>query len=681
MSGWTTPEPPELPLNSPRFERALFWANRACDILFVVDILLQFNLAYYDPVAVRMQTSRRLIAQRYLSTDATRDVISTIPFDLIAALADHGATDTGQPVLRALRALRLAKLLRLLRSNRIMVRLEDALHVQSGVLRLVRFAVAALLLAHWLACGLHLVAQFEGADCSWVSAVFAVQRGDPPCLGPPPSHDELPTVGSVYLAALMWSTQTATTVGYGDVPAQTNAERAYVVAAMLLGGAFFSYVTGSIVAITASLREREAATSAVMDRVNQFIEVAALPPDIARRARAYFRFQHLALTSLSSWRPLLDTMSPALRGDVAMALHAGWLSRLPLFARAPQSLLIELSFAFRPMSFPPGELLARAGADAMRGSLMIVTRGCVAVRTPYSGRGGVARLRFSGLLVGEEALWPSRRSATTVTSATLVDVQAIRVDALLSLIESFPAFKQHCRRVSVCHWLRERMAAVAAGVRVVHTMVENARVAGVQLSMGMLVAAALAATTASAADEDGGSSDGGDVDASGGRFSAGTEDEEARQRERVSEVKDDASGHAARAADALAFFIVSHAAPDHFAVAEAAVMQLQRVWRGHRTRAALRAAMRAAAASGRGAAAAFMARAERDAALRRTHTLAHADPQQLAIAELVTHDVLMALRPQLASIRLALATQRAAQGGVPVARRNTAPIGNGRGKT
>jgi hypothetical protein len=671
MSGWTNPEPPELPLNAPRFEQALFWANRACDILFLIDLLLQFNLAYYDPVAVRMQTSRRLIAQRYLRTNAALDVVSTIPFDLIAALvnANNAGPPTGRPVLRALRALRLAKLLRLMRSNRIMTRLEDALHVQSGVLRLVRFAVVALLLAHWLACGLHLVAQFEGADCSWVSAVFATQRGDPPCMGPPPSYDELPSVGTVYITALLWSMQTATTVGYGDVSAQTNAERSYVIAAMLLGGAFFSYVTGSIVSVMASLREREAATSAVMDRVNQFIAVAALPPEIARRLRAYFRFQHLALTSLNSWRPLLDTMSPALRGDVALALHAGWLNRLPLFARAPQSLLIELSFAFRPMSFPPGELLARFGADAMRGSLMIVTRGCVTVRTPYFGRSGHARLRFSGLLVGEEALWPSRRCASTVTSFSLVDVQAIRVDALLSLIESFPAFKQHCRRVAICHWLRDRMAAVSAGVRCVHTALEHARRAGEELSLGALVAAARGATSAERADGSDGSEGSVGAGGSGGRFSAGADEEEARHRERAG-VEDDGGDHAERAADMLAFFIVSHAAPQHFAAAEAAVLRLQRVWRGHRTRVALRAA----AASSRDGAAAFMARAARDAAMRRTHTLARADPMQLAIAELVTHDVLKALRPQLASIRLALATQREAQGGAPVTRRNTAPL-------
>jgi hypothetical protein len=79
MSGWTSADPPEQPLHAPRFQAALFWANRACDLLFLLDVALQFNLAYYDPVAVRMQTCRRAIARRYLRTNAPMDVVRRYP--------------------------------------------------------------------------------------------------------------------------------------------------------------------------------------------------------------------------------------------------------------------------------------------------------------------------------------------------------------------------------------------------------------------------------------------------------------------------------------------------------------------------------------------------------------------------------------------------------------------------
>jgi hypothetical protein len=584
----------------------LFWANRACDILFLCDLALQFNVAYYDPVLVRMQTSRKAIGARYLRTSAPMDALSTVPFDLVAALVARtqpGGGGASGPTLRALRALRLAKLLRLVRTTRIMARLEDAFHVQSGVLRLWRFAVGSILVAHWLACGLHMVAQFEGASCNWISALFAIQRGDAPCGGPPPEPEELPTVGTVYLAALVWSLQTATTVGYGDVSAQTDAERCFVAFAMLVGGAFFSYVVGSFVSVLATLNERDAATSAVMDSVNQFITLADLPTELANRLRTYFRFQHQALAALGSWRPLLDTMSPQLRGDVALALHAGWLSRLPLFSRAPQSLLIELSFAFRLMSFPPGELLACLGDDACRGNLLVVTRGAVAVRSPHRA---TERIRFAGLVVAEEALWPTPRITATVVSLTAVDAQAIRVDALLSLMDGFPAFQQACRRTALCHWLRERLVEVVAGVRRVHTAMAAAAAAGrEELSLSELVGAArftpLGAAGGAAA-----------VSVRLHRDSAGSEREEAA-----------AEDARERASETLALFIVSRAARRTYEHADAAAQRLQRTWRGYRARALLRAAL-SGCTHPKGGAAALRARIGRDAAARRSRAVAAA---------------------------------------------------------
>ncbi len=534
-----------------------------------------------------------------------------------------------------------------------------ALHARSGVTRMCRFACAALLIAHWLACGLHLVAQFEGADCNWISSMFALQRGEPPCGGIPLAPDERPSVGAIYVAALLWSMQTATTVGYGDVAAQTTAERAYVILAMLAGGGFFSYVVGSFVSVLASLGEREAAMAATMDSVNSFIGVASLPPELSGRLRAYFRFQHRTLTALSSWRPLLDAMSPALRGDVALALHAGWISRLsPFFARAPESLLIELSFAFRPLSFPPGELLACLGEDATRGTLMVVTRGCVAVRAPGTA---TERLRFAGLLVGEEALWPSRRIAATVLSVTPVDVQAIRVDTLLALIDGFPAFQKHARRVALCHWLRARLAEVVAGVRRVHAaLAEGARRdPGRAVPFAELLAAARA-TPAGATPPA--------ADGICTRVSSGNLGGPARLQGRTSTVLaprdaiDDGRGEerahhgaAARATDALALLILSRAAPEAFAAAERAAQRLQRVWRGAFARHRLRAALSAGGGRRGAAAAAWLARAEREAAVtRRSLNAAAADPHLAALAELVTHDVLEALRPQLSILRAAV---------------------------
>ena len=53
------------------------------------------------------------------------------------------------------------------------------------------------------------------------------------------------SVTEQYLLTLYWSVTTVTTVGYGDVLPASHGERIYVIAAMLVGGAFH----GAVIAI------------------------------------------------------------------------------------------------------------------------------------------------------------------------------------------------------------------------------------------------------------------------------------------------------------------------------------------------------------------------------------------------------------------------------------------------
>ena len=105
MSGWATEPPPEWTNTAAGFATTLFALNRVCDLVFLLDILVQFNLAYIDPISQRIERNRRALADRYLHSGFVLDALSTIPFDLIAALVDAN-TGGEAGVLRAMRALR-----------------------------------------------------------------------------------------------------------------------------------------------------------------------------------------------------------------------------------------------------------------------------------------------------------------------------------------------------------------------------------------------------------------------------------------------------------------------------------------------------------------------------------------------------------------------------------------------
>ncbi len=79
--------------------------------------------------------------------------------------------------------------------------------------------------AHVLACFWHALAQYSGAALSWIShAGFSLD--DP--------------LAEQYLLSFYWTVSTMIGVGYGDVVAVTNAERAYSLVTLITGAGFFA---------------------------------------------------------------------------------------------------------------------------------------------------------------------------------------------------------------------------------------------------------------------------------------------------------------------------------------------------------------------------------------------------------------------------------------------------------
>jgi hypothetical protein len=109
------------------------------------------------------------------------------------------------------------------------------------VINLVIFLGSVLLLSHYVACGWILLARlsYDDAYDTWLYTFKIVDRSN----------------SEIYLAALYWEMSTLTTVGYGDISANTEAEIQMSIVWMLFGVAFYSYV---ISILTSSLVSEDA---------------------------------------------------------------------------------------------------------------------------------------------------------------------------------------------------------------------------------------------------------------------------------------------------------------------------------------------------------------------------------------------------------------------------------------
>lgn len=131
--------------------------------------------------------------------------------------------------------LKTARLLRLVRVAR---KLDRYSEYGTALLLLLMFGFA--LVAHWLACMWYAIGNFERPGEN--SLGWLTQLGDATHM---PYNDSIPDSGpdlqTKYLTALYFTLSSLTSVGFGNVSANTNGEKVFTILIMFLGGKSLSF--------------------------------------------------------------------------------------------------------------------------------------------------------------------------------------------------------------------------------------------------------------------------------------------------------------------------------------------------------------------------------------------------------------------------------------------------------
>lgn len=101
--------------------------NYAVDILFAIDILINFITAYEDPFTCKLETGLCSIAKHYIRTWFLLDLACVIPFDLIEYIVIEDSSHW--KLIRLTRLARLYKLTKIIRLLKVfkVVKLEEQL--------------------------------------------------------------------------------------------------------------------------------------------------------------------------------------------------------------------------------------------------------------------------------------------------------------------------------------------------------------------------------------------------------------------------------------------------------------------------------------------------------------------------------------------------------------------------
>ncbi|XP_032423152.1 potassium voltage-gated channel subfamily H member 8 [Xiphophorus hellerii] len=442
------------------------------EILFILDIVLNFRTTFVS-TSGQVVYDARSICVHYVTTWLFVDLVAALPFDLLYAF-----NVTVNFRVHLLKTVRLLRLLRLLQ------KLERYSQYSAVVLTLLMSMFA--LLAHWMACVWYYIGRKEieslgSSDIGWLYEL-AKRLGTPYFMSPlttqtPPAVSSLsanstqwnvsgsqvtgqgtwnssqeygnisgsgglkmlgggPSTRSSYVTALYFALSSLTSVGFGNVSANTDSEKIFSICTMLIGALMHAVVFGNVTAIIQRMYSRRSLYHTRTKDLKDFIRVHRLPKALEQRMLECFQTTWSVNNGIDV-NELLKDFPDELRADIAMHLNKELL-QLPLFESASRGCLRSLSLIIKTSFCAPGEFLIRQG-DALQ-AIYFVCSGSMEVLKDNT----VLAILGKGDLIGSDSLTKEQviKTNANVKALTYCDLQYISLKGLREVLRLYPEYAQ-----------------------------------------------------------------------------------------------------------------------------------------------------------------------------------------------------------------------------------------------
>ncbi|XP_070497645.1 voltage-gated inwardly rectifying potassium channel KCNH6 isoform X5 [Chironomus tepperi] len=419
------------------------------DVTFVIDILINFRTTFVNGQDEVVSHPGR-IAIHYLTGWFLIDLVAAIPFDLLLVGSDTDETTT------LIGLLKTARLLRLVRVARKIDRYSEY-----GAAVLVLLMATFALIAHWLACIWYAIGNAERPmmepKYGWLDAL--AEATHQPYY--PNNTGGGPSIKSRYVTALYFTFTSLTSVGFGNVAPNTDAEKIFTICVMLVGSLMYASIFGNVSAIIQRLYSGTARYHTQMLRVREFIRFHQIPNPLRQRLEEYF--QHAwTYTNGIDMNSVLKGFPECLQADICLHLNRNLLSNCSAFDGASPGCLRALSLKFKTTHAPPGDTL--------------VHKGDVLTHLYFIARGSIEILKDDVVMaiLGKDDIFGENpciyttlgKSNSNVRALTYCDLHKISRDDLLDVLDLFPEFyDSFCNSLEITFNMRDDEQA---GVEIRH---------------------------------------------------------------------------------------------------------------------------------------------------------------------------------------------------------------------
>ncbi|XP_076647430.1 potassium voltage-gated channel protein ether a go-go isoform X2 [Halictus rubicundus] len=410
---------------------SLLVVDSIVDVIFFIDIVLNFHTTFVGPGG-EVVSDPKVIRMNYLKSWFVIDLLSCLPYDVFNAF-DHDEDGIGS-LFSAL------KVVRLLRLGRVVRKLDR--YLEYGAAMLILLLCFYMLVAHWLACVWYSIGRSDadnGVQYSWLWKLANVTQSPYSYLwtntSTAPELVAGPSRRTMYVTALYFTMTCMTSVGFGNVAAETDNEKIFTICMMIIAALLYATIFGHVTTIIQQMTSATAKYHDMLNNVREFMKLHEVPKALSERVMDYV-VSTWAMTKGLDTDKVLNYCPKDMKADICVHLNRKVFNEHPAFRLASDGCLRALAMHFTMSHSAPGDLLYHTGESI--DSLCFIITGSLEVIQDEE----VVAILGKGDVFGD-SFWTNQsvgQSAANVRALTYCDLHTIKRDRLLEVLDFYQAF-------------------------------------------------------------------------------------------------------------------------------------------------------------------------------------------------------------------------------------------------
>ncbi|CAF1330113.1 unnamed protein product [Adineta steineri] len=424
------------------------------DVIFFIDIILNFHTTYVHTKSGEVISDPKRIRKTYLKSWFVIDLLACLPYDVFNAFQE--AEERYGSIFSAL------KVLRLLRLGRVFRKLDNYLEYGAAVLLLL--ICVFVLVAHWFACVWYTIGFQEGRggpgkrmEYSWlVKMDRELQFACIDSYGNLTAYESNGTCRkAAYVTALYYTMSSLTSIGFGNVAANSDNEKIFTCVMMLIGSLLYATIFGNVTTIFTQMYSATARYHDMLSSIREFMRLHGMPNQLNERIMDYV-VSTWAMTKGIDATKVLNYCPKDMRADICVHMNRSVFNEHPAFRLASDGCLRALAVHFHINHSAPGDMLYHCGESLdmlcfiVSGSLEVIQDDEVlAILSPND-------------VFGDD-FWSKNRdsvgqSAANVRALTYCNIHQIRRERLLEVLDFYHPFSiSFARNMVLTYNLRHRV--------------------------------------------------------------------------------------------------------------------------------------------------------------------------------------------------------------------------------